>query len=94
MRDARAFMQSVLQIMPAHPQREQLGAWVTELTDQLEEHSYATALFYDTKQRNPAAAVAAYKRFLSEFRSSKYAERVRERLAELQARQPKKGSVK
>jgi outer membrane protein assembly factor BamD (BamD/ComL family) len=94
MRDARAFMQSVLQIMPAHPQRDQFKGWEAELTEQLEEHSYKTALFYDTKQRNTAAAVAAYRRFLLEFRNSTYAERVRERLAELEAREPKKGSTK
>jgi outer membrane protein assembly factor BamD (BamD/ComL family) len=94
MRDARAFMKSVQQIMPAHPQREQLAQWEVELTAQLEEHSYATALFYDTKQRNTASAIAAYQRFLSEFRNSQYAERVRERLAELEARQLKKGSAK
>jgi outer membrane protein assembly factor BamD (BamD/ComL family) len=94
LRDARSFMQTVMQIMPAHPQKDQLNAWVAELGDQLEENSYATALFYDTKQRNTAAALAAYRRFLSEFRSSKYAERVRERLAELEAREPKKGPQK
>lgn len=93
-RDARSFMQSVLMIMPGHPQKAQLSAWVTELTSQLEEHNYKTAVFYDTKQRNATAAISAYRRFLSEFRSSKYAERVRERLAELEAQQPKKGSGK
>lgn len=94
LRDARSFMQSVLQIMPAHPQKEQLTLWVAELSEQLEEHSYSTALFYDTKQRNVGAALAAYRRFLSEFRSSKYEERVRERLLELEAREPKKGIEK
>jgi outer membrane protein assembly factor BamD (BamD/ComL family) len=93
-RDARTFMQSVLKIMPGHPQRAQLVAWIADLDMQLEEHNYKTALFYDTKQRNTTAAISAYRRFLSEFRSSKYAERVRERLAELEAQQPKKGSGK
>jgi len=94
LRDARSFMQSVVQIMPGHPQKDQLALWVAELSEQLEEHSYTTAIFYDTKQRNTAAAIAAYRRFLSEFRSSKYEERVRERLLELEAREPKKGTEK
>jgi outer membrane protein assembly factor BamD (BamD/ComL family) len=94
LRDARAFMQSVLQIMPGHSQRELLNRWVAELSEQLEEHSYMTAIFYDTKQRNTTAAIAAYRRFLSEFRSSKYEERVRERLRELEAAESKKGIQK
>jgi outer membrane protein assembly factor BamD (BamD/ComL family) len=87
-------MQSVLQIMPGHSQRELLNRWVAELSEQLEEHSYMTAIFYDTKQRNTTAAIAAYRRFLSEFRSSKYEERVRERLRELEAAESKKGIQK
>ncbi len=94
MRDAIAFIKTVLTIMPNHPQKEQFSSWSVDLNKQLEESSYKTAYFYDTKQRNKAAAVAAYRRFLSEFRNSKYAEGVRQRLTELEPAEAVKGIAK
>jgi outer membrane protein assembly factor BamD (BamD/ComL family) len=64
------------------------------LSKQLEESSYKNAYFYDTKQRNKAAAIAAYRRFLSEFRDSKYADTVRQRLMELERVAAEKGTEK
>lgn len=93
-RDAITFLKTVQNIMPNHPQREQFATWATDLSKQLEESSYKTAYFYDTKQRNKAAAVAAYRRFLSEFRNSKYAEEVRQRLIELEPAESGKGTEK
>lgn len=93
-RDAMTFMKTVQVVMPNHPQRDQLTKWSAELDTQLEEHNYKSALFYDTKQRNKAAAVAAYRRFLTEFRNSKYAEDVRRRLADLETAESGKGTEK
>lgn len=86
-RDAVAFLRAIRTRMPGHPRREELNAWYTEMTDLLIDQNYRNARFYDTKQRNVAAAKAAYRRFLSEFGSSKYAEEVRQRLAVLEAAQ-------
>ncbi len=91
-RDAITFMKTVQTIMPNHPQKEQLSTWSADLSQQLEENSYKTAYFYDTKQRNKTAAIAAYRRFLSEFRNSKYAEEVRQRLIELEPAESVKGT--
>ena len=91
-RDAVAFLKAVSARMPRHPQIEQMTAWQEELAAQLEEQSYKNAVFYDTRQRTPQAALAMYNNFLKEFRDSKYADRVRARVAELEAKQatPKK----
>jgi len=83
-REAIAFFKSVLAREPNHPQKAQMTAWLNELTALLIEQNYRQAVFYDTKQRNMAAAKAAYRRFLSEFADSKYAQQVRDRLAELE----------
>ncbi|MEI7946027.1 MAG: tetratricopeptide repeat protein [bacterium] len=93
-RDAITFMKTVQAVMPNHPQKEQFSTWSADLNRQLEDNSYKTAYFYDTKQRNTAAAVAAYRRFLSEFRNSKYAEEVRQRLIELEPAESGKGTKK
>ena len=91
-RDAITFMKTVQAIMPNNPQKVQFSTWEADLNIQLEENSYKTAYFYDTRQRNKAAAVAAYRRFLSEFRNSKYAEEVRQRLIELEPAESGKGT--
>lgn len=87
-REAAAFFKAVLARTPNHPQKEQLAAWQSELTALLVEQNYQQARFYDTKQRNTEAAKASYRRFLSEFADSKYAQQVRDRLAELEKNAP------
>lgn len=82
-REAIAFSKALLARLPNHPQKEQLTVWLNALTEQLVEQNYQRAVFYDTRQRNVTAAQAAYRRFLSEFADSKYAEPVRARLVEL-----------
>lgn len=86
-RDAISFLRAVTARMPRHPKAKEMRGWLDELSRQLEEQSYANAVFYDSRQRNPSAAAAAYRNFLTEFRDSKYAERARARLAELEAKQ-------
>jgi outer membrane protein assembly factor BamD (BamD/ComL family) len=83
-REAIAFLKSVLARVPNHPQKEQMTAWMSEMSALLVEQNYLKAVFYDTKQRNAEAAKSAYRRFLSEFPDSKYAPQVRARLAELE----------
>jgi len=83
-REAIAFIKSVLARMASHPQKEQMSEWLDELTALLVEQNYRQAVFYDTRQRNAEAAKAAYRRFLSEFSDSRYAQQVRTRLAELE----------
>ena len=91
-REAISFLKAVTARMPRHPQIGQMKSWQEELAAQLEEQCYQNAAFYDTRQRNRQAALMAYNSFLKEFRESKYADRVRARVAELEARQatPKK----
>ena len=83
-REAIGFSKAVLARVPNHPQKEQMTAWLNQLTALLIEQNYQQAVFYDTRQRNAEAAKAAYRRFLSEFSDSKYAQPVRNRLAELE----------
>lgn len=82
-RESIAFFKAVLARVPNHPQKEQMTTWLNELTNQLIDQNYQQALFYDTRQRKPEAAKAAYRRFLTEFGDSKYAPQVRARLTEL-----------
>jgi hypothetical protein len=72
--------------MPRHPQIAEMTKWLSELNIQLEEQCYKNAVFYDTRQRNRQAALTAYNTFLREFRESKYADRVRARVAELEGK--------
>lgn len=83
-REAIAFFKAVLARAPNHPQKEQMVAWLNELTNLQLEQNYQKALFYDTRQRKPDAAKAAYRQFLTEFADSKYAPQVRARLVELE----------
>lgn len=83
-REALAFFKAVMTRAPNHPQKEQMTAWMNELANLQIEQNYRQALFYDTRQRKPEAAKAAYRRFLTEFADSKYAPQVRARLVELE----------
>jgi outer membrane protein assembly factor BamD (BamD/ComL family) len=87
-RETIAFFKAVLTRAPNHPQKEQLTAWRNELVNLQIEQNYQQALFYDTKQRKPEAAKAAYRRFLAEYADSKYAPQVRARLTELEKGAP------
>lgn len=87
-RESIAFFKAVLARTPNHPQKEQMTAWLNELTALLLEQNYQQAVFYDTRQRNAEAAKAAYRRFLTEFADSKYGPAVRNRLTELEKGAP------
>ena len=83
-REAISFFKAVIARTPDHPQKGQIFAWQNELTALLIEQNYQQAVFYDTKQRKPEAAKTAYRRFLTEFADSKYAQKVRDRIMELE----------
>lgn len=87
-REAIAFFKAIQARQPKHPQREQMTKWMNELTALLIEQNYQRAVFYDTRQRNAEAAKAAYRRYVNEFPDSKYAQQVRDRLAELEKGAP------
>lgn len=87
-REAVAFLKAILTRIPDHPQKDQLKTWHNELLNLLIEQNYQQAFFYDSRTRNREAAIAAYRRFLSEFSDSKYAQQVRNRLVELEAGAP------
>lgn len=83
-RESIAFFKAVLERVPNHPQKAEMTVWLNELTNLLIEQNYQQAVFYDTRSRNADAAKAAYRRFLTEFPDSKYAQKVRDRLAEIE----------
>ena len=83
-RESIAFFKAILTRWPNHPQKVQMTAWLNELTTLLIDQNYQQAVFYDTTQRKPEAAKTAYRRFLTEFADSKYAQQVRDRLTELE----------
>lgn len=87
-RESIAFFKAILSRQPKHPQKDQMTQWLNELTALLIEQNYQQAVFYDTRQRNVTAAKAAYHRYLNEFPDSKYAQQVRDRLAELEKGAP------
>ena len=49
------------------------------------EDAFKRAKFYDTRQRTPHAATAAYERFLEEYPDSSHAEYVSRRLDEIRS---------
>lgn len=82
-KDTAGYLRATLQAEPGHPNAEEMQAWLGELTAYMAEDAYARAKFYDSRQRTPHAAVAAYRRFLEEYPESSHTEAVRTRLAEL-----------
>lgn len=83
-REAIGFFNAAQARVPNHPQKEQMTVWRNELNALLLEQNFKQAVFYDTKQRNVEAAKTAYRRFLTEFADSKYAQQVRDRLTEIE----------
>lgn len=74
------YLRLVMRRLPQHPHASEMRAWLTELETKLEDDAYKRTLFYDTRQRTPQAAVAAYQRFLDEFPDSARAAAVKSRI--------------
>lgn len=87
-RDAIGFIVTTLSRTPDHPQSTSMQEWKSELGKLLIEQNYKQAIFYDTRQRDTAAAKAAYTRFLKEFGKSKYAPEIQTRLEQLEQGAP------
>ena len=82
-KDTAGYLQLTLKRQPDHPQAEEMKTWLGELRSYMAEDAYARAKFYDTRQRTPHAAAAAYERFLEEYPESAHAEEASRRLDEL-----------
>jgi len=84
-KDTASYLQMTLKRLPDHPQAEEMKTWLDELKAYMAEDAYVRAKFYDTRQRTPHAAAAAYERFLEEYPDSAHAEEVSHRLDELRS---------
>ena len=87
--DTSKYLKMMLRDHPRHDHADEMKEWLAELERHLEEDAYARARFYDTKQRTPHAAAAAWERFLAEYPLSPHADEIRARVEEL-----KKGNSK
>jgi len=67
-------------------ERETLAAWSREVSALVEEEAWEAAKFYDSRTRTLGSAIAAYKRFLSEYPAGRRAPEARERLEALERR--------
>lgn len=82
--DTAKYLKMMLADHPRHDHAEEMGEWLADLERHLESDAYARAKFYDTKQRTPHAAAAAWERFLKEYPLSPHADEIRERIETLQ----------
>lgn len=69
---------------------ERIRECLAEAKAMLAEEAYLGAKFYDSRTRTPRSAINAYERFLSNYPEGEHADEVRERLAELKAKEEEK----
>lgn len=81
--DTAKYLKMMLAEHPRHDHAEEMSTWLAELERHLEADAYNHAKFYDTKQRTPHAAAAAWERFLREYPLSPHADEIRARIDEL-----------
>lgn len=81
-RDTVDFLVLAREVVPESDQAE-IDGYLALAREKLELESYQAAKFYDSRMRTKRSAIAAYERFLSEFPNGVYADKARERLAEL-----------
>lgn len=82
-KDTAGYLKLALKTQPDHPNADEMKTWLDELTEYMAEDAFKRAKFYDSRQRTPHAAVAAYERFLEEYPNSSHAEAVSRRLDEI-----------
>jgi len=82
--DTQKYLKMMIAEHPRHDRVEEMGEWLAELDKHLEADAYRRAKFYDTKQRTPHAAAAAWERFLKEYPLSPHADEIRARIETLQ----------
>ena len=82
--DTQKYLKMMIADHPRHDRIDEMKEWLTELETYLEADAYRQAKFYDSKQRTPHAAAAAWERFLREYPFSPHADEVRARIETLQ----------
>ena len=82
--DTQKYLKMMIADHPRHDRVDEMKEWLAELERHLEADAYRRAKFYDTKQRTPHAAAAAWERFLREYPLSPHADEVRARIETLQ----------
>ena len=82
--DTQKYLKMMIAEHPRHDRVDEMKEWLAELEKHLESDAYRRAKFYDSKQRTPHAAAAAWQRFLKEYPLSPHADEVRARIETLQ----------
>ena len=82
--DTQKYLKMMIADHPRHDRVDEMKEWLAELEKHLEADAYQRAKFYDTKQRTPHAAAAAWERFLREYPFSPHADEIRARIETLQ----------
>ena len=81
--DTQKYLKMMIEEHPRHDRVDEMKEWLAELEKHLEADAYRRAKFYDSKQRTPHAAAAAWERFLKEYPYSPHADEVRARIETL-----------
>ena len=82
--DTQKYLKMMVAEHPRHDRVDEMKEWLAELEKHLEADAYRRAKFYDSKQRTPHAAAAAWQRFLKDYPLSPHADEVRARIETLQ----------
>ena len=82
--DTQKYLKMMIADHPRHERIDEMKEWLAELDKHLEADAYRRAKFYDSIQRTPHAAAAAWERFLKEYPHSPHADEVRARIETLQ----------
>ena len=82
--DTQKYLKMMIADHPRHDRVDEMKEWLAELERHLEADAYRRAKFYDTKQRTPHAAAAAWERFLRDYPLSPHADEIRARIETLQ----------
>ena len=82
--DTQKYLKMMIADHPRHDRVDEMKEWLAELEMHLEADAYRRAKFYDSKQRTPHAAAAAWERFLREYPLSPHADEIRARIETLQ----------
>ena len=82
--DTQKYLKMMIADHPRHDRVDEMKEWLAELEMHLEADAYRRAKFYDSKQRTPHAAAAAWERFLRDYPLSPHADEIRARIETLQ----------
>ena len=81
--DTQKYLKMMIADHPRHDRIDEMKKWLAELEKHLEADAYQRARFYDSKQRTPHAAAAAWERFLKDYPLSPHADEIRARIEAL-----------